>query len=82
MPILPNEPLDDCLKGDNPPDCDALLFCGGVEEEVRPRGPDWPGIRITRPQRVQGLLFASHSLPQRGHIMIDPSKFLAQQYLK
>ena len=48
-----------------------LLFCGG--EAARPSCPDWPGIRIRRPQRVQGLLLASHSFPQRGQIMMNPS---------
>ena len=74
---LPNGPLDCGRKCGDPLEPSGCLGCceifccvGGV---VRPEGPDCPGIRITRPQRVQGLLLASHSFPQRGQIMIYPS---------
>lgn len=74
---LPNGPLDCCRTIGKPPE--PLGSPGWYEKfccvgtVLRPKGPAWPGIRITRPQRVQGLLLASHSFPQRGQIMIYPS---------
>lgn len=61
---------DGCLKEDNPSD-GPVPFCVGTGEGVI--GLDCPGIRIIRPQRVQGPWLRSHSLPQRGHIMLHPS---------
>jgi hypothetical protein len=49
----------------------AMPFCRGNVEDVVDLG--WPGIRIARPQFEQGPLLTSHSLPQRGHIMLYPS---------
>ena len=46
-----------------------------VAKRFVPMVPTGLGTRIARPQRVQGLLLASHSLPQRGHIIIYLSTF-------
>jgi hypothetical protein len=69
---VPNELPGCCRAGCIPPGCIGVELLLGSGLEVRPNGPDpdWPGTRTTRPQRVQGLLLASHSLPQRGQIMI------------
>ena len=52
------------------PDCGAS-FCGGAL--ARAADPIRPGNRTSKPQREHGLLLTSHSLPQRGQVMICPS---------
>lgn len=58
------------FTGGMPPDC-VTSFCGGAL--VRAVDPARPGNRTRRPQREHGLLLTSHSLPQRGQVMICPS---------
>jgi len=58
------------IGGILPDGCGPVFW---VEREDRVDVPNEPGKRITRPQRVQGLLLASHSFPQRGQIMMYSS---------
>ena len=73
---IDGDPPDGCLTEDKPSD-GPVLFCIGSGEGVV--GLDCPGIRIIRPQRVQGPWLRSHSLPQRGQIMLHPSHVLVER---
>lgn len=76
---IDDDPPVGCLKDSNPSD-GLLPFWGGIGEGVV--GLVWPGIRIAKPQRVQGPLLISHSLPQRGHNMLHPSLMSAWNNLQ
>jgi len=67
---MDGNPSDGCLEDGNPFDA-SVPFCRGNGEGIVDF--DWPGIRIARPQYEQGPLLTSHSLPQRGQIMLYPS---------
>ncbi len=64
------DPSTGCFTRGLPPDC-ITSFCDGAL--ARPAAPIRPGNRTSRPQREHGLLLTSHSLPQRGQVMICPS---------
>src|SRR5438132_13263647 len=64
------DPSTGCFTGGLPPDC-VTSFCGGAL--ACPADPIRQGNRTSRSQREHGLLLTSHSLPQRGQVMIYPS---------
>ena len=61
----------DCVTGDVVPG--GLKDFGplGAGFWSRACEPRRPGRRTSKPQREQGLLLTSHSLPQRGHVMMS-----------
>jgi hypothetical protein len=61
------EPSAGRLTEGIPPD-GVTSFCGGVW--VRAADPSRAGKCTRRPQREHGLLLTSHSLPQRGQVIL------------
>ncbi len=74
--ITGGKPRADVETGGILPDgCEPVFWFEGKD---RVDVPNEPGKRIARPQRVQGLLLASHSFPQRGQIMMYSSCCLSR----